>query len=211
MEHLPIARWSERLVAYIIDFVIIAAIILIIEVAVFSGTDYYDRVYGFSSEYDYVDADFATVILVGIPPYGPLASAAEGSMELAVAVFFADLTTGVMMFDYLTCLECPPEVIAINVVPYVIAMAYFVGMERAFMTTVGRRAMRLRVTDTDGERPSVKSLLIGNFGKTYLPVIDVVLGLAIAGDSRQRMFSKWAGIIVVKVPATRQDMKFELD
>ena len=211
MEPLPIARWSERLVAYIIDFIIIASIILVVEAATFSGTDYYDRMYGFSSEYGYGDTDFATMILVGIPPYGPLASAAESNMELAVAVFVADLTTGIMMFDYLACLECQPETIAMNVLPYAITLAYFVGMERSLMTTVGRRAMRLRVTDTDGERPSIKSLLIGNFGKTFLPVIDVVLGLVIAGDSRQRIFSKLAGIIVVKVPATRQDTKFELD
>ena len=209
METLPIARWSERLVAYIIDFVIIAAIILVFEAAVFSGTDYYDRMYDFSVEYD--DTDFTTMDFIGVQPYGPLASAADDSVELAVAVFVADLTTGIMMFDYLACLECQPEAIAMNVLPYVIAMAYFVGMERAFMTTVGRRALRLRVTDTGGKRPSVKSLLIGNFGKTFLPVIDVAIGLVIAGDSRQRMFSKWAGIIVVKVPATRQKTKFELD
>ena len=148
---------------------------------------------------------------VGVQPYGPLAGAAEGSMELTIAVFMADITTSVMMFDYLACLECPPEVIAINVIPYVITMVYFVGMERAFMTTVGRRALRLRVTDTDGKRPSVKSLLISNFGKTHVPVIDVVIGLVVAGDSRQRVFSKWAGVIVVKVPATQQETKFELD
>ena len=209
METLPIARWSERLVAYIIDFVIIAAIILAVQAAAFSGTDYYERMYGFSVEY--VDADFTTMNLVGVPPYGPLASVADDSVELAVAVFVADLTTGIMMFDYLACLECQPEAIAMNVLPYVITMAYFVGMERAFMTTVGRRAMRLRVTGTDGKRPSVKSLLIGNFGKTFLPVIDVALGLVFAGGTRQRMFSKWAGIIVVKVPATQQETKFELD
>ena len=209
METLPIARWSERLVAYIIDFVIIAAIILVVEAAAFSGTDYYDRMYDFSAEYD--DSDFTTMDFIGVQPYGPLAGAAEGSMELAIAVFVADITTSVMMFDYLACLECPPEVIAINVIPYVIIMVYFVGMERAFMTTVGRRALRLRVTDTDGKRPSVKSLLISNFGKTHVPVIDVVIGLVVAGDSRQRVFSKWAGVIVVKVPATQQETKFELD
>ena len=52
---------------------------------------------------------------------------------------------------------------------------------------------------------------MSNSGKTFIPIIDVMLGLIFAREARQRIFSKRGGVIVVKVPAAKRDRKFELD
>ena len=53
--------------------------------------------------------------------------------------------------------------------------------------------------------------LLSNIGKTFIPIIDVMLGLVFAREARQRIFSKRGGVIVVKVPAAKRDRKFERD
>ena len=208
----PLARRMERLMAFLVDIVIITVILFAIEAAVFGSPDYYSEMYGlFSDEYD--DTEFSAMDLVGVPPYGPIASAAEESdlLEVAIVIAIADIMTGILSLEYLVCFECPTDVVALTLLPYAVTSAYFVGMECAFMTTVGRRALRLRATGIDGERPSVRGTIISNIGKTFIPIIDVMLGLIFAREARQRIFSKRGGVIVVKVPAAERDRKFELD
>ena len=206
----PLARRMERLMAFLIDIVIITVVLFAIEAAVFGSPDYYSEMYGLSS-YEYDDTEFSTMDLVGVPPYGPIASAAEENDQLAVAIVIADIMTGILSLEYLVCFECPTDVVVFTLLPYAVTLAYFAGMECAFMTTIGRRALRLRATGIDGERPSVRGTIISNIGKTFIPIIDVMLGLIFAREARQRIFSKRGGIIVVKVPAAKRDRKFELD
>ena len=117
------------------------------------------RCMGYSS-YEYDDTEFSIMDLVGVPPYGPIASAAEENNQLAVAIVIAiaDIMTGILSLEYLVCFECPTDVVALTLLPYAVTLAYFAGMECAFMTTVGRRALRLRATGIDGERPSVRGI-----------------------------------------------------
>ena len=208
----PLARRMERLMAFLVDIVIITVILFAIEAAVFGSPDYYSEMYGlFSDEYD--DTEFSAMDLVGVPPYGPIASAAEENdlLEVAIVIAIADIMTGILSLEYLVCFECPTDVVALTLLPYAVTLAYFAGMECAFMTTIGRRALRLRATGIDGERPSVRGTIISNIGKTFIPIIDVMLGLIFAREARQRIFSKRGGVIVVKVPAAKRDRKFELD
>ena len=206
----PIARWSERFVAFMIDMFIVVIIIFTIETVAFGDTNYYGEWYGFSNQGGGYTG-LSVTEFIGVPPYGPISAAAVDSPELAAVVVTANVMTGLLSLEYLVCSECSFEAVVFNLLPYAITPAYFVGMERALMTTVGRRALRLRVTGIDGQRPSSRGLLLSNFGKTFPLAIDLILGLMFARDTRQRIFSRWGGVIVVKIPKDKHHTKFELD
>ena len=104
----------------------------------------------------------------------------------------------------------PVEVIAI-LLPSMAFIAYLTAMEHITGTTVGRRVMRLRVIAPDGGKPTIYGLLLSNFGKTFLLLVDVIAGLIFVKDTRQRIFASWGKMIVVKMPKPEQNTKFALD
>ena len=104
----------------------------------------------------------------------------------------------------------PVEVIAI-LLPSMAFIAYLTAMEHITGTTVGRRVMRLRVIAPDGGKPTIYGLLLSNFGKTFLLLVDVIAGLIFVKDTRQRIFASWGKVIVVKMPKPEQNTKFALD
>ena len=95
--------------------------------------------------------------------------------------------------------------------PGLVSMAYLTGMEYITGTTVGRRVLSLRVMGIDGEKPTIYGLLLSNAGKSFLLVIDVILGMVFAKGNRQRIFAKWGGVVVVKAHKTEHPPKFRLD
>lgn len=101
--------------------------------------------------------------------------------------------------------------LATGLVPGLVSLAYFTGMEYATGTTVGRRLLRLRVVDFEGRTPPLHLLLISNVGKSFLLILDVILGLIFARTNRQRIFSKWSGIVVVKVQSHQYDQELRRD
>ena len=104
----------------------------------------------------------------------------------------------------------PVEIIAI-LLPGMAFMTYLTAMEFITGTTVGRRVMRLRVVAADGGKPTIYGLLLSNFGKTFLLLIDVIAGLIFVKDTRQRIFASWGKVVVVKMPKPEQNSKFTLD
>ena len=104
----------------------------------------------------------------------------------------------------------PVEIIAL-LLPGLSFMAYLTAMEHITCTTVGRRAMRLRVIATDGGKPTIYGLLLSNFGKTFLLLIDVIAGLIFVKGTRQRIFASWGKVVVVKMPKPERSGKFTLD
>ena len=104
----------------------------------------------------------------------------------------------------------PVEVIAL-LLPSLSFIVYLTAMEHITGTTVGRRVMRLRVIAPDGGKPTIYGLIISNFGKTFLLLIDVIAGLIFVKGTRQRIFASWGKVVVVKMPKPEQSGKFTLD
>ena len=146
-EQPKIARWTERLVAFLIDAAIYTPIAILIE---------------FALPVDYA-GDMDPLVFVGV------------------------LLPGAVFMAYLTLMEAYTE------------------------TTVGRRVMRLRVVAADGNRASIYGLMLSNFGKAFLLLIDVIAGLIFVKDTRQRIFASWGKVVVVKMPKPEQNSKFTLD
>ena len=146
-EQPKIARWIERLVAFLIDAAIYTPMAILIE---------------FTLPVDYA-GDMDPLVLVGV------------------------LLPGAVFMAYLTLMEVYTE------------------------TTVGRRVMRLRVVAADGSRASIYGLMLSNFGKAFLLLIDVIAGLVFVHGTRQRIFAHWGGVVVVKMPKSERNSKFVLD
>jgi len=81
----------------------------------------------------------------------------------------------------------------------ILAFFYFLFSETIFGETIGKFLMRMRVRKTNGARISLEQALIRNISKIYwlLLLLDVIVGLALEVDYKQKYSDKYAGAIVV--------------
>ncbi len=136
-----LAKWTDRFLAWLIDFIIISI--------------------------------FSTSIIFAL----------FGTIEYDEDVFWAESTqyipTSILFFVYWTVLE------------------YKTGQ------TIGKKILNLKVTDIHGNSPSLKGILVGSFGKSFLLPIDVVLGWILTNEKRQRIFNKLGDTLVVKIKESK--------
>ena len=138
-----LAKWTDRFLAWLIDFIIISIISTSIIFASFGTIDY--------------DED---AILAESTQYIP---------------------TSLLFFAYWTILE------------------YKTGQ------TIGKKILNLKVTNISGNRPRLKGVIIGSFGKAFLLPIDVILGWVLTNEKRQRVFNKLGDTVVVKIKVSDED------
>lgn len=88
----------------------------------------------------------------------------------------------------------------VSSVTYVITFfSYWTVLEYMRGQSVGKKALNLMVVDINGERPTLKGVALSSFGKTILLPVDVILGMIITNEKRQRIFNKLGDTIVVKI------------
>ncbi len=134
-----IAKWTDRFLAWLIDFIVVSIISTSVIFASFGTLDY-----------EFTDSGFWAESMQYIP-------------------------TSILFFAYWTILE------------------YKTGQ------TIGKKILNLRVTDIYGNRPGLKGIMIGSFGKSFLLPIDVAFGWLLTNKKRQRIFNKLGNTLVVKV------------
>jgi uncharacterized RDD family membrane protein YckC len=148
-----LAKWTDRFLAWLIDFIIISIVSTSIIFALFGTLDY----------------------------------------EYEEEVFWAESTqyipTSILFFVYWTVLE------------------YKTGQ------TIGKKILNLKVTNIYGNNPSLKGIMIGSFGKSFLLPIDIVLGWILTNEKRQRVFNKLGDTLVVKIkiPEDTSDVTYTKD
>jgi uncharacterized RDD family membrane protein YckC len=82
----------------------------------------------------------------------------------------------------------------------IVFFAYWVYMESKHNgQSIGKMLLRIRTTNLEGKPADVKSIAISGFGKAFILPIDVILGWIFTNDKRQRLLSRAANTIVVKV------------
>jgi uncharacterized RDD family membrane protein YckC len=81
-----------------------------------------------------------------------------------------------------------------------ISLLYFPVSETYRGETVGKSIMGLRVTTLKGTNPNFGQAFIRNISKIYwvLLLLDVIIGLAIQTDYKQKFSDKYAGTVVVQ-------------
>ena len=148
-----LAKWTDRFLAWLIDFVIIS---IITSSIIFASVGTID--------YDFEDELFW----------------AENSTYIPTSIIF---------FAYWTILE------------------FKTGQ------TIGKKILNLRVTNLEGNAPTLKGVMVSSFGKAFILPLDIVLGWILTNEHRQRVFNKLGDTIVVKIKkdATVSEFKYEKD
>ena len=131
-------------------------------------------------------------------------------------VLLSVVTVGFMLLVYNVPYDSDPfeyawQTAVAWVVTTALPLAYFTVMEAYTGTTVGRRLFRLYVVDGRGEKPELKGILVHNIGKSFLPVIDFLVGFALYRRTRQRAFSRLGGVFVAKVGYSGSVVPFNPD
>lgn len=95
----------------------------------------------------------------------------------------------------------------------ILFFVYWVILEYKTGQTIGKKILNLKVIDIRGGKPKLSGVLLSCFGKSFLLPFDVILGLILTNEKRQRIFNKLGDTVIVKIkdfPDT-SDMKYAKD
>ena len=89
---------------------------------------------------------------------------------------------------------------------------YWVILEYKTGQTIGKKILGLKTTDVQGEKPTLKGILAGSFGKSFLLPFDILLGWILTNQKRQRIFNKLGNTIIIKIQNNHEsDVKYRRD
>ena len=131
-----------------------------------------DRFYAWLIDYVIVFTGSFTVFFVAFSTYN-----------------FETITSG--EFEYARSFEWAP----ISIVFF----AYWIILEYKTGQSIGKRALRLKITNLSGDQAELKDIVISSFGKSFILPIDVILGWIFTNQKRQRIFNKFGNTIVIKL------------
>ena len=81
----------------------------------------------------------------------------------------------------------------------VMFLSYWIILEYKTGQTIGKKMFNLKVTNSQGGKPSLMGVVISSFGKSFILPVDMILGLIITNDKRQRIFNRMGNTIVIKI------------
>jgi len=91
----------------------------------------------------------------------------------------------------------------------VMFFSYWVILEYKTGQTIGKKMFNLKVTNSQGGKPSLIGVVISSFGKSFILPIDMILGLIITNDKRQRIFNKLGDTVIIKIKELDVDSDFK--
>jgi len=86
-------------------------------------------------------------------------------------------------------------------------MGYWTYFESTSGQSLGKMALKIKTTDLTGAKPDVKNAAIQSFGKAFLLPLDIILGWLFTNEKRQRIFSRAASTIVIRVTSDSQNSR----
>jgi uncharacterized RDD family membrane protein YckC len=75
---------------------------------------------------------------------------------------------------------------------------YWMLMEGIYGQSIGKMALRLKVTRLDGEQPDVGYAAIESIGKAFLLPLDCIIGWILYSTKKQRLFNYISETVIVK-------------
>ena len=91
----------------------------------------------------------------------------------------------------------------------VMFLSYWIILEYKTGQTIGKKMFNLKVTNSQGGKPSLIGVVISSFGKSFILPIDMILGLIITNDKRQRIFNKLGDTVIIKIKELDVDSEFK--
>ena len=86
---------------------------------------------------------------------------------------------------------------------------YWIILEYKTGQTIGKKMFNLKITNSQGEKPSLIGVVISSFGKSFILPIDMILGLIITNEKRQRIFNKLGDTLIIKIKESDSDSDFK--
>ena len=87
--------------------------------------------------------------------------------------------------------------------------AYWTYFESKTGQSIGKKLLKIKTTDMTGNIADVRNVAIQSFGKAFLLTLDVLIGWIFTNDKRQRLFSKVANTIFMKVKQDNTNQMME--
>ena len=91
----------------------------------------------------------------------------------------------------------------------VMFFSYWIILEYKTGQTIGKKMFNLKITNSQGEKPSLIGIIISGFGKSFILPIDIILGLIITNEKRQRIFNKLGDTLIIKIKESETDSDFK--
>ena len=140
--------------------------------------------------------------------YCPSCGAALNVSELMLAGFgerFLAFIIDSMIIGFLVGIVAWPSMIFHHQVPFVdlglrnIALfLYWTYTEGTTGQSIGKKIMKIKVTDLEGEPIDVSKSMYQALGKAFLLPLDVIVGLLMYQDKEQRLFNYLSETIVIR-------------
>ena len=86
---------------------------------------------------------------------------------------------------------------------------YWIILEYKTGQTIGKKMFNLKITNGFGDKPSLLGVIISSFGKSFILPIDIILGLIITNEKRQRMFNRLGNTLIIKIKESEDDSDFK--
>ena len=91
----------------------------------------------------------------------------------------------------------------------VIFFLYWIILEYKTGQTIGKKMFNLKITNSQGEKPSLIGVILSSFGKSFILPVDMILGLIITNEKRQRIFNKLGDTLIIKIKESDLDSDFK--
>jgi len=91
----------------------------------------------------------------------------------------------------------------------VMFFSYWIILEYKTGQTIGKKMFNLKITNVQGKKPSLVGIVLSSFGKSFILPIDIILGLIITNEKRQRIFNKLGDTLIVKIKELEEGSDFK--
>ena len=91
----------------------------------------------------------------------------------------------------------------------VMFFSYWIILEYKTGQTIGKKMFNLKITNIQGKKPSLVGIVLSSFGKSFILPIDIILGLIITNEKRQRIFNKLGDTLIVKIKELEEGSDFK--
>ena len=91
----------------------------------------------------------------------------------------------------------------------VMFFSYWIILEYKTGQTIGKKMFNLKITNNQSEKPSLMGVVISSFGKSFILPIDMILGLIITNEKRQRIFNKLGDTLIIKIKESNVNSDFK--
>ena len=87
----------------------------------------------------------------------------------------------------------------------VMFLSYWIILEYKTGQTIGKKMFNLKITNSQGEKPSLIGVILSSFGKSFILPLDMILGLIITNEKRQRIFNKLGDTVIIKIKESENE------